>query len=375
MNRRPSFERSRSTSSIDYNSLLRCPAEIEEEEQEETEEEKFVKRWPQILETGYRHVVLPPECKRVEKPRNAPKKEKKEEKKKSEEKKSNHDDDHPATRLINYTRQLVHLIMSFLRYDYVGAGWTLIHWVEACLRLRKSRTNPDEDDDVTDDESDAGSTALRRLSTSSQSSVYSPPKVSPRPKTRRDSILRRRRDEAKRDGGVGESNDSTEQPQLSLSIGTSMTNESEEKKESQADVGETSTFESPPHTPLSSNNMTRQDSPSSLYGTPNLEPRDVRDLDPGEILATKLALNSRLPPGVKMKDALEVRMRRSTKPKVLNKTNRTRRILQFKVTSSLTLFFFLTELSERHDTAASSASAAVTTNETTREYVFRDEFC
>ena len=45
------------------------PAEIIEEEDRETEEEKFLKRWPSILESKYSFLVLPPECKRMEKPK------------------------------------------------------------------------------------------------------------------------------------------------------------------------------------------------------------------------------------------------------------------------------------------------------------------
>jgi hypothetical protein len=109
----------------------------------------------------------------------------------------------------------------------------------------------------------------------------------------------------KKDGDPGETNDSSDQVHLSLSTEPSKTDESEEKKESRLEHDETSSEtlpQTPPPRPLS-----RINSVSSIYETPNpphLDINDLRELDPGEVLATKL-LNVRLPL-FKTKDALEV---------------------------------------------------------------------
>eukprot|EP00429_Kryptoperidinium_foliaceum_P061032 CAMPEP_0176097250 /NCGR_PEP_ID=MMETSP0120_2-20121206/48754_1 /TAXON_ID=160619 /ORGANISM="Kryptoperidinium foliaceum, Strain CCMP 1326" /LENGTH=265 /DNA_ID=CAMNT_0017431241 /DNA_START=143 /DNA_END=938 /DNA_ORIENTATION=+ len=87
--KRPGLERSRSTSSITgmqwsrkFNFLFKGRTEEDEddeyddedeEEEQESEEELFAKRWPSILQTNYASLVLPPECKRVEKPKHPPK--------------------------------------------------------------------------------------------------------------------------------------------------------------------------------------------------------------------------------------------------------------------------------------------------------------
>jgi hypothetical protein len=107
----------------------------------------------------------------------------------------------------------------------------------------------------------------------------------------------------KKDGDPGETNDSSDRVHLSLSIEPSKTDESEEKKESQLEHDETSS-ETLPQTPPRP--LSRTTSNSSIYETPNVDIKDLRELDPGEVLATKL-LNLRLPlNGVKTKDALEV---------------------------------------------------------------------
>eukprot|EP00529_Nitzschia_sp_RCC80_P008433 CAMPEP_0113469782 /NCGR_PEP_ID=MMETSP0014_2-20120614/16086_1 /TAXON_ID=2857 /ORGANISM="Nitzschia sp." /LENGTH=1176 /DNA_ID=CAMNT_0000362289 /DNA_START=355 /DNA_END=3885 /DNA_ORIENTATION=+ /assembly_acc=CAM_ASM_000159 len=51
------------TRSEEYDSAIR-------DLEEESDEEKFAKRWPFIRQTHYGSLVLPPECKRVEKPKN-----------------------------------------------------------------------------------------------------------------------------------------------------------------------------------------------------------------------------------------------------------------------------------------------------------------
>ena len=285
---RPLFERSQSTSSIVYQ--IHRSAELEEEE--ESEEDKFLKRWPSVLETGYACLVLPPECKRMEKPKRPPKMDKTEENKK-EDNENVDDDDDPANRLKNYTRQFLHLIMTLLRFDFVGVGWTIIHWVDACVRSRKNRGKPDEDDE--DDQSDAGS--VRRAINNATNLIRRP-----RLRSKRDSIMRIMRktklNNAQTNGeDPGDTNDSSDQVHLSLCVEPSMTDETEEKKESSSAHGEP---ETPPQSPVAT--LPRSSSFNSVYETPSRDFNDMRDLDPGEVLAAK-----HLNYGVKTKDALEVR--------------------------------------------------------------------
>jgi hypothetical protein len=293
---RPGMERRRSTSSIDFRQNL-AAAEMGVEF-EETEEEKFARRWQGVLETSYRHVVLPPDCKRVEKPKKTKEDSKKEKTSKGADKSENHDDDHPANRLLTYTRNILYLAFSFLRYDYVLAGWTLIHWVEACFRSRQSRTNGDNED-YDDDESDAGSLRSSSFATQSNSMYRTPPRQGMRGK--RDSVFRK--NGVEESGDKGATNDSSDDvSHTSLSIEPSMTDDSEEKKESTSDRDQHS-YETPPISPLSSaNDPARPSTGPGIYSTP-AQQESTEELDPGDALATKIFLNGRQP---KLKDALQV---------------------------------------------------------------------
>ena len=330
-------------------------------EEEESEEEKFAKTWPTIYASaGYSRLVLPPSCKLVEKPKHASKKEDKNQSalKSVEVAKDNkgqhrpphkhpyNDDDHPANRLVNYMRHFVYLIVKFLRYDYVGAGWTLIHWIQACLRTRQRKEADEEDDD--DDESSVASsrtsmTSLKGNNTSTSSNIPpSPPR----------SGLRSKRDvsagERNLYADVGSAKTSPPNEGLcpnlalenrksheeddSISNTTNCTLEStvaddveEEKKESPSDNDDTN-LNTPPRVPLHEGSLKRDNSVSSDFGTPRQEcvreassssiyydpPRlDTHELDAGERLATRLALHARAPTAPKTKDALEVRLKYS----------------------------------------------------------------
>jgi diacylglycerol kinase (ATP) len=189
------LERSKSTSSIVHAALNSSGSsaiyqvnnirrEMEEVEEDETEMENFAKRWPAILETPYRNLVLPPDCKRVEKPKKlsitkgslraskvsavdqegstaAPPNRRKQNSRRSKRSKIS-SDDHPWDRLVNYVKHLFHLIMLFRRYDYAGAGWMLIHWFQAAIRARtrKHQPEPEDDDDDEDEYSVASSSIL-----------------------------------------------------------------------------------------------------------------------------------------------------------------------------------------------------------------------
>lgn len=302
---KPALERSRSTSNIDYKLGL-SPAEIIEEEDRETEEEKFLKRWPSILESKYSFLVLPPECKRMEKPKRQLEIGKEAKEKENNEKLA---EDHPFNRLIAYRRQFLHLMITFLRYDYNGAGLALINWTEALLKTRQNRGEPEDEDD--DDQSEAGS--LKASVISSEKSEKGPVKLTPEKaglRSKRDTTMKlQKTDQLWSDAvapDIGESSsDLSSQTHLGLSLEPSMINESEEKKESPMDqtgnvVG------SPPRTPRPF--LSRPSSPSSIYETPGLDASDKRELDPGEILATRVISSKSLFVGTaKRKDSLEVR--------------------------------------------------------------------
>jgi hypothetical protein len=116
-------------------------------EEEETEGEHFKQMWPVIRRSPYRRLVLPPECKLVEKPtRLRQKKEDKREKKTPTEL----DDDHPFRRLQFYSEQMLNLIRSIISFDYFSALSTVVQWLSAFLRLRHRHQKgvEEEDDDV-----------------------------------------------------------------------------------------------------------------------------------------------------------------------------------------------------------------------------------
>mmetsp|Transcript_33369 Transcript_33369/g.37227 ORF Transcript_33369/g.37227 Transcript_33369/m.37227 type:complete len:1098 (+) Transcript_33369:235-3528(+) len=161
-NRRRSLERSKSTSCIlkysvqqQNNALSRQNSgiggdemedDLLEDEESESEVHKFAKRWPSILKSSpYRCLVLPPGCKRVDKPSNnshrkeqGAKENPKNDNTMNTSKTTTTADDNPSTRLVNYMKHIVHLFMLFRFLNFEGAGWTLIHWVQAAINTRNS---------------------------------------------------------------------------------------------------------------------------------------------------------------------------------------------------------------------------------------------
>jgi hypothetical protein len=299
---RPPLERRRSFSDFYANRR----GELDEEE--ETQEEAFAKRWSIILqEARYRNLVLPPQCKRVEKTKynkttititqQAPDT--------TEQTETNNpdDSDNPFNRLVFYMRQLLHLTVSFLRYDYVGAGYQLFTWLDSCLKFRQNLLQ-NLDDDVDDDESDTGSVLSKQQNT-----------ISSEPSPRVGRLIRNKRDPVRilsstTSHDQGDKDNKDEDPtndSFDLPVHTALTSE-EEKKDIDEEI------DTPPSTPLGLRN--RRDSFNSIYETPSryttdpsITPtltssdssKDDNDLD--DVLATKLAL--RFP--TKTKDALEVR--------------------------------------------------------------------
>mmetsp|Transcript_23617 Transcript_23617/g.65529 ORF Transcript_23617/g.65529 Transcript_23617/m.65529 type:complete len:1027 (-) Transcript_23617:108-3188(-) len=182
-NRKRSMERSKSMSSIRrtkdamnrQNSALSkqnsaVADEIEEErlqQKEESEVQKFAKRWPVILRNSqYRSLVLPPECKQVEKPRRRRRKENVATATKTEKNDklaTTFTDENPGTRLVNYLKQIFHLIVLFRRYDYTAAGRTLITWVQSAIRARNSNNIPREGQGIDDDDDEDESVASEMI--------------------------------------------------------------------------------------------------------------------------------------------------------------------------------------------------------------------
>jgi diacylglycerol kinase (ATP) len=192
-----SLERSKSTSSILHAALtsdsnvsmngsnLRSRRDLDETEDEESEEEKFAKRWEAIEETPYKYLVLPPQCKRVDKPRKQTRTPRlsssghhdttdiadatastgpKIKRGSSKQNKKDNTDENPWNRLVNYVVHLCHLIMLFRKYDYAGAGWTLINWMRAALRARSRQGGPAAAEEDDEDEHSVASSTLNSCS-------------------------------------------------------------------------------------------------------------------------------------------------------------------------------------------------------------------
>jgi len=140
-NKIESFQRS-TTSSITVGTGVIC-------EVEETEEEFFEKHYDTIRISPYRRLVLPPECKRIERPRVIGKiKPKRKEVPQSED----FEEDHPLRRLQYYTENILFLLRSILSYDYAGAFRTICNWLQVILKMRSKRSpqieQPEDDDDA-----------------------------------------------------------------------------------------------------------------------------------------------------------------------------------------------------------------------------------
>jgi diacylglycerol kinase (ATP) len=132
------------------------------EQQQETDEERFERVWPSLATSRIRKLILPPTCRKIvgKQLQQEQKKKKKDHDKKKKDKgdksKTAADDDNPEYRLQNYVRQVLYVIKSLITYDYVGAGWTLILWLQGIIRVRRYRRNtvtsemehPDDDDET-----------------------------------------------------------------------------------------------------------------------------------------------------------------------------------------------------------------------------------
>jgi diacylglycerol kinase (ATP) len=124
----------------------------------ETDEQRFQGLWPSIVATSrYSALVLPPACKLLEKPKRSAVRSKTS----IAEHKQQHpstenlvdgrsttankysdddgdDDDNPAERLQTYWRHLLHFLRSVFTYDYAGAGYSLIFWMQGIQKYRET---------------------------------------------------------------------------------------------------------------------------------------------------------------------------------------------------------------------------------------------
>lgn len=343
--RRPTIERSKSASSIaglrwgsnlNFFGKRRDEADGEdddEEEEEETEDEKFAKRWRTISQTKYGCLVLPPECKRVEKSKIPPGSDSKRVSSVS----ASHvqdlpatesDDENPYQRLVNYCRHFLHLMMNFLKFDYVGAGYSLYRWVEWWARNRRNRqlgTPPQHPGG--DDHSDAEDSGIaRKLSFGSNdvpavNSDSKPETVvilrSPKGKMRRKRDIVASSVEFDAHSSQKSTTDALDIPPKTGLLARSNV-EAEEKKDgsgphnNDGEFSSRSSLERPPPTPTSLHRMDYTKPPDSIYSTPaGLGSQSQLGLSDGVV--SKLALSVRSSGSVaqtqsvlpKPKDALE----------------------------------------------------------------------
>ena len=124
-----------------------CTGVIDEEE--ETEEEFFEKQYGTIQTSPYRRLVLPPECKRIDKSNVMTQTKLK---MKELPKREEYDDDHPLKRLDYYILNFFSLLRSILSFDYTNTVRTVANWFQMILKMRSKQRSecdePDDDDDT-----------------------------------------------------------------------------------------------------------------------------------------------------------------------------------------------------------------------------------
>ena len=160
-----------------------------ENEEEETEEEKFAQMYPTIRTSPYRRLVLPPECKRVPVGTRMLQQHQKEalQPQKIQEEL---DEDHPLKRLRVYMENFLDLIRSILSYEYWNAATTLFRWLTMCIRIRRRQQGEpeeeDEDDDDASQETDRASLDPTNSPFHSPKAGNDPVPVSPREEEKKD---------------------------------------------------------------------------------------------------------------------------------------------------------------------------------------------
>lgn len=265
---RRQLQRRRSFSSVDYKLIDADSDDEDDDEEEEKEEERFAKMWPTIAsEARYRSLVLPPECRRVDKPQRNYRISTLTEEKKDDNEQG--DDENPFDRLVTYSRQFLAFMVSMIRYDFGGAGSTLFHWLESMGRargkLQKSPEEPEEEENDDDDESDTSSVRNSLGTASALNRAESSRAMKPRgrPRRKRDSIVTQQKHHETVDGSnriidESDTNDTIDAPNVPQNSQSGLSTGDEEKKdcidefESARDLVEESSIASPPLTPKKS---------------------------------------------------------------------------------------------------------------------------
>jgi len=133
---------------------------------DETDEERFEKKYPKICVSNYRKLVLPPSCRRVEKRAPqltasssakkdaAPRKERRTQRGDAlrgsgvsqNSVPAAEDEENPAQRLQNYFRSFLFLLKSIITYEYAGAGGIVVLWWQGFRRHRKTNLEQEEEE-------------------------------------------------------------------------------------------------------------------------------------------------------------------------------------------------------------------------------------
>ena len=119
-----------------------------QQHEEESDEERFVRVYPSLFaESHYDRLILPPVCRRIEKPKASELRQQKQaaeeaqrRRKKADEKaqqRRTDEADDPVERLQKYYRHFLVLVRSLFTFDYAGAAWTILLWLQGIIRHRR----------------------------------------------------------------------------------------------------------------------------------------------------------------------------------------------------------------------------------------------
>jgi diacylglycerol kinase (ATP) len=133
---------------------------------DETDEERFEKLYATLDErVAYRKLILPPTCRRVEvttthhttiassaekglHQTSLSSKELQQQQQQHIQQQPSEEDSNPAQRLGYYMKQIWLFFRAMIWFDYVGAGWTLIYWLQGIQRYRRSGDNKSENNNA-----------------------------------------------------------------------------------------------------------------------------------------------------------------------------------------------------------------------------------
>jgi len=120
--------------------------------EEVSDEERFARVYDSLLQSNYSKLILPPTCQLIEKPiaselrqqqaavEAQKEKEEQRRKRRAEEEEIPDEKDDPAQRLQTYFRHFMVLVRSLFTFDYAGAIWTILLWLQGIHRHRRSQS-------------------------------------------------------------------------------------------------------------------------------------------------------------------------------------------------------------------------------------------